>query len=156
LTIEIIIVGKTKEDSLRSLEKSYLQRIARYADIEVTAVRPGKISKGVTAADTLREEAERILHRVRQGDFVIALGSEGVEYTSEQLASLLEKRLFSGARRLVFITGGPLGLDPAVKKRANMMLSFSKMTFTHEMIRILLLEQIYRAWSIIRGEKYHK
>jgi 23S rRNA (pseudouridine1915-N3)-methyltransferase len=156
LTIKIIIVGKTKDDSLRTIERSYQQRIARYCSIEVVAVRPGKSLKGSNSSPALREEAERMLRDVRQEDFVVALDSGGKPYTSAQLARFLDERQISGTRRLIFLTGGPLGLDPVVKTRADLVLSFSKLTFTHEMIRILLLEQLYRAWTIIRGEKYHK
>ena len=156
MTIKIINVGKTKEESLRTIERSYQQRIGRYCSIEMLSVRPGKILKGSPSSPTLREEAERMLRDIRQEDFVVVLDREGEEFTSTQLARFLDERLISGIRRLFFLTGVPQGLDPMVKKRADLVLSFSKMTFTHEMIRVLLLEQLYRAWTIIRGEKYHK
>jgi len=87
---------------------------------------------------------------------VIVLDSRGEEFTSRQLSDFLQRHLLAGTKRMVFIIGGPEGLDEAVKGRADAVLSFSRFTFTHEMIRILLTEQLYRAWTLLRGEKYHK
>jgi len=156
LIIKIIVVGKTKETSLRSLERSYLERIARYTRVDLVTVRQEKSPRGCTGSRTLKAEGKRILQELQKGDYLVVLDIAGQELTSRELARFLEQHLISAARRLVFVTGGPLGLDDAVKKRADLLLSFSKLTFTHEMIRVLLLEQLYRAWTLLRGEKYHK
>lgn len=156
MTIKIIVVGKTKETSLRSLERSYLERIARHTRVDLVTIRQEKSPRGCTGSRTLKAEGKRILRELHKGDYLVVLDIGGQELTSPELARSLEQHLISAARRLAFVTGGPLGLDDAVKKRADLLLSFSKLTFTHEMIRVLLLEQLYRAWTLLSGEKYHK
>ena len=154
--IKIVVVGKTKEASLKSLERSYLERISRYTRVDLVAVRPERVPQDQKASPALRAEAERILRKIGEGDFCIVLDNGGRELTSPELTHFLKWHLISGTRRMVFGTGGPLGRDVVVKKRADLLLSFSKLTFTHQMIRALFREQLYRAWTLIRGEKYHK
>lgn len=156
MTIKVVVVGKTKEASLRSLERSYLERLSRYIKVHRLVVREVKSPKGQKASRALEEEARAILRKIGAGDFCIVLDNQGTEMTSPELADFLQRHLLSAKVRLAFVIGGPLGLADGVRKRANLLLSFSRFTFTHEMIRVLLLEQLYRAWTLIRGEKYHK
>lgn len=156
MPIKIVVVGKTREASLRSLERSYLERLTRYTKVHRVVVREGKSRKGQKASQALKEEALGILRQIGSEDFCVVLDNQGREMTSLELANFLQRHLLSAGGPLVFVIGGPLGLADRVRRRANLLLSFSRFTFTHEMIRVLLLEQIYRAWTLLRGEKYHK
>ncbi len=156
MIIKIVVVGRTKEASLRSLEKLYLERLARYSRIDLVSVRGEKLLKGQKIASALKTESQRILREIDKKDFCIVLDSRGQQLTSPELASILNQQLLSATGRMVFVAGGPLGLADSVRDRADLLLSFSQLTFTHEMIRVLLVEQLYRVWTILRGEKYHK
>lgn len=156
MSIKIVVVGKTKLAPLKSLEGSYLERLNRYAKVQLVAIRGQRVLKNHESSRALRDEGKRILREIERGDFCVVLDSQGKEMTSPELANFLKGHLLSGTGRVVFVTGGPLGLADAVKRRADHLLSFSRFTFTHEMIRVLLLEQLYRAWTLLRGEKYHK
>lgn len=156
MIIKIVVVGKTRDDSLRSLERSYLERLSRYTKVHRLVVREVKCPQDQKACRALQEEARAILRKIGTEDFCVVLDSQGKEMTSLELANFFQQHLLSAGRPLVFVIGGPLGLADEVRKRANLFLSFSRFTMTHEMIRVLLVEQIYRAWTLIRGEKYHK
>jgi 23S rRNA (pseudouridine1915-N3)-methyltransferase len=151
--ITIIVIGKTKENALASLQRSYLERLRNYTRVGLSVLRGINPSTGSRA---LPVEGERILEQLQRSDFVVALDSRGREYTSKGFSSFLHRHLVGGTKRMVFVAGGPYGLDASVVDRADLVLSFSRFTFTHEMIRVLLLEQLYRAWTLLRGEKYHK
>jgi 23S rRNA (pseudouridine1915-N3)-methyltransferase len=153
LIIHIIVIGKTKDARLRDLQRTYLDRLRKYTRTDFLTLREGKPSY---RPDILRAEGERILRRLHSGDFVVVLDSRGKEFSSQRLSDFLQHHMVAGTKRVVFVVGGPQGLDMIVKERADLRLSFSRFTFTHEMIRVLLLEQLYRAWTLIRGEKYHK
>jgi 23S rRNA (pseudouridine1915-N3)-methyltransferase len=152
LTLHIIVIGKTKDNHLRSLEKVFLQRLRRYTRVELTALREVKPPDRPGAREA---ESRDILRRLHGGDFVVVLDSRGEEMTSRGLSDFLERHHLAATKRMVFIIGGPEGLDPTVKDRADLVLSFSRFTLTHELIRVLLLEQLYRAWTLLRGGKYH-
>jgi 23S rRNA (pseudouridine1915-N3)-methyltransferase len=156
VSIKIVVVGKTRETSHRSLERLYLERLTRYTKVHRVVVREGRFRGSQKANQILKEEAQGILREIGEGDFCVALDSRGKEMTSLELADFLQRHLLSSGGPLVFVIGGPLGLPDEVRKRASLLLSFSRFTFTHEMIRVLLLEQLYRAWTLLRGEKYHK
>ncbi len=133
----------------------YQKRIKRYLPINIITIKPEKI-KSLSNAEILKREGERIQEKLNQGDTVIVMDKSGKMQSSKQLAAAFEKMVLGRNRNLVFIIGGPLGLDEAVKKRADQIWSFSKMTFPHELAAVMLLEQIYRVQTIRRGEKYHK
>lgn len=134
----------------------YLERLKRYAQIEWIEVKPAGIKKGRTEEDIRKTEGREIAKRLKSDDYVIALAPSGKQYDSEQFAGWLEK-LSVGVRGWVsFIIGGPIGLSSDISDRANSLLSLSKLTLTHEMCRIFLLEQVYRAFTIMEGGKYHK
>jgi 23S rRNA (pseudouridine1915-N3)-methyltransferase len=156
MTIKILVVGKTKESLLKSLERKYLQRLTRYTKVQLVAVRESRVPKGQKARQVSDNQTRRILREIDRRDFCVLLDSRGKEMTSLELSSFLEKHLLDGTGRMVFVIGGPLGLTDEAKNRADVILSFSKFTFTHEIIRVLLMEQLYRAWTLLRGEKYHK
>ena len=147
----LLFVGKTKEGFVREGIEKYRELVGHFLPIEVREIK-GAGSREKTAA--IEEEAESILARLQPGDFLVALDERGREYDSAGLAGELEKLTESG-RRLVLVLGGPFGLSDKVRERANLLLSLSKLTFTHEMARLILLEQLYRAMTIIKGKAYH-
>ncbi|KOA50482.1 50S rRNA methyltransferase [Bifidobacterium animalis subsp. animalis MCC 0483] len=159
MNIDIVCVGKVKERYLRDAIDEYRKRLSRFAKVDVIEVADEKTPEH--ASDTLNaqikeKEGERILKHLRDGAFVVALAIEGDQLTSEQLAARIAQWGLHGVSHLQFVIGGSLGLDPRVLRRANMMLSFSKMTFPHQLMRVILLEQIYRAFKINAHEPYHK
>ena len=159
MNIDIVCAGKVKERYLRDAIDEYRKRLSRFAKVDVIEVADEKTPE--RASDTLNaqikeKEGERILKHLRDGAFVVALAIEGDQLTSEQLAARIAQWGLHGVSHLQFVIGGSLGLDPRVLRRANMPLSFSKMTFPHQLMRVILLEQIYRAFKINAHEPYHK
>ena len=159
MNIDIVCVGKVKERYLRDAIDEYRKRLSRFAKVDVIEVADEKTPEH--ASDTLNaqikeKEGERILKHLRDGAFVVALAIEGDQLTSEQLAARIAQWGLHCVSHLQFVIGGSLGLDPRVLRRANMPLSFSKMTFPHQLMRVILLEQIYRAFKINAHEPYHK
>lgn len=159
MNIDIVCVGKVKERYLRDAIDEYRKRLSRFAKVDVIEVADEKTPEH--ASDTLNaqikeKEGERILKHLRDGAFVVALAIEGDQLTSEQLAARIAQWGLHGVSHLQFVIGGSLGLDPRVLRRADMLLSFSKMTFPHQLMRVILLEQIYRAFKINAHEPYHK
>ena len=147
----LLFVGKTKEGFIRDGIEKYRELAGHFLPVEVREIK-GAGSKEKAAA--IEEEAGSILARLQPGDFLVALDERGREYDSVGLAGELKKLNESG-QRIVFATGGPFGLSNKVKERADLLLSLSKLTFTHEMARLIMLEQLYRAMTIIKGKTYH-
>lgn len=159
MKITVIAVGKIKEKYLVEAIKEYSKRLSRYCKLEIIEVADEKTPDGASRAleDQIREkEGERILKAVRDGSYVTALAIEGKMLSSEELAGQMEQYGIAGISQLTFIIGGSLGLSERVLKRADKLLSFSRMTFPHQLMRVILLEQIYRSYRIIYGEPYHK
>ena len=155
LKIKIIVVDRTRSDFLAEGETLYLERLRRYAHIEWVEIKPARIQKSRPAQIILAAEGISIAKRIIAGDYVIALDRSGKAYDSEGLAARID-HLSSSHNPLTFIVGGPLGLSKEILAKANETLSLSRLTFTHEMSRLVLLEQIYRAFTILNNEKYHK
>ncbi len=155
LRIKIIVVDRTRASFLQQGESFYLDRLARYARTEWVEVRPAKIKKGVPTEKILAMEGAAIAKRFGPRDHIIALDRSGKTHESVGLADRIEK---SALRSIspVFIIGGPLGLSKKILDRANEIFSLSQLTLTHEMSRLILLEQLYRAFTILNNEKYHK
>jgi 23S rRNA (pseudouridine1915-N3)-methyltransferase len=156
LKLKFIVVDKTRAPFLKEGEAFYLDRIKRYAQTEWVEVRPVRITKGFQDEEVKRTEGLAVMQKAAAGDYLIALDPSGRQHDSEGMADLL-RRLSVNVRGSVCLTiGGPLGLSKEVLEKADHVLSLSRMTFTHEMSRLILLEQVYRAFTIIHGEKYHK
>jgi 23S rRNA (pseudouridine1915-N3)-methyltransferase len=159
MQIRVVAVGKIKENFLREGIAEYEKRLRPYAKVQVIELaeerRPVSASPA-SEASALEKEGERILGAIPDDFFVIALDRKGPGRSSEELAASFREWELSGQNQLAFIIGGDLGLSPAVLARSSQQLSLSRMTFTHPMARLLLLEQVYRAFRIIRGEPYHK
>jgi 23S rRNA (pseudouridine1915-N3)-methyltransferase len=159
VNISIITVGKLKEKYLKQGIEEYLKRLTSYAKVEIIEVADEKAPEELSELEmeqVKQKEGERILAKISQDTHVIALAINGKMQSSEELADSLDKLATYGKSKLAFVIGGSLGLSDEVLKRANDKLSFSKMTFPHQLMRLILVEQIYRAFRINRGEPYHK
>lgn len=159
MNISIISVGKLKEKYLKSGIEEYTKRLGSYTKINEIEVADEKAPEQLSEADmeiVKKKEAERILTKISPDAYVIALAIDGKMKTSEQLAKDIESLMTYGRSKIVFVIGGSLGLHDEVLKRADEKLSFSKMTFPHQLMRLILVEQVYRAFRIMKGEPYHK
>ena len=159
MKITLITVGKIKEKYLRDAIAEYSKRLSKYCKLEIVEVADEKTPDHAseTVENTIREkEGERILRYVKDDAYVITLEIGGRMLGSEELAEKIEGLGIQGKSHIMFIIGGSLGLGPEVMKRSDYALSFSKMTFPHQLMRVILLEQIYRSYRIISGEPYHK
>jgi 23S rRNA (pseudouridine1915-N3)-methyltransferase len=156
LKIRIIVVDRTRSAFLRDGEAFYLARLRRYAQVEWVETKPARITKARPDPEILKEEAQGIQKRLLPGDRVVALDCTGRQYSSERFAAWLDSLSGRGVGVVSFIIGGPFGLSTSVLEQAQEVLSLSRFTLTHEMSRLILLEQLYRAFTILRGEKYHK
>ena len=159
MSTTILCVGKMKEKAYRQMADEYLKRLSRYGKYEETEIPdlPEPAGAGEALEEQLKaKEGEAILAKIRPGDRVIAMTIGGKRRTSEELAKHLEEMKVGGVGRTVFVIGGSLGLGKNVLERADEELSMSPMTFPHQLARVMLLEQLYRAEKIIAGERYHK
>ena len=159
MNISIVTIGKLKEKYLKQGIDEYLKRLTLYAKVEIVELADEKAPENLSDTEMVQvkdKEGERILNKVSDDTFVIALAIEGKMKSSEQLAKDLDQLATYGKSKIAFVIGGSLGLSNAVLKRANDTLSFSKMTFPHQLMRLILVEQVYRAFRINRGEPYHK
>lgn len=159
MKLSVIAVGKIKEKFYRDAVEEYRKRLSRYCTLELLEVADEKTPDGASAAleaQIKEREGQRILQCIREESYVIALAIQGQQRSSEQLAAHLEELTVRGKSHLCFVIGGSLGLADSVLARADEQLSFSPMTFPHQLMRVILLEQIYRSYRIIRGEPYHK
>lgn len=159
MQITIISVGKLKEKYLVEGISEYLKRLSSYARMEIIEIADEKAPENLSFAEeqqVKKKEGERILAKISSDTYVIALAIEGKQRTSEDLATMMNSLGTYGKSRITFVIGGSLGLSEDVMKRANDKLSFSKMTFPHQLMKLILVEQIYRSFRIIKGEPYHK
>ena len=159
MNISIITIGKLKEKYLKAGIDEYLKRLSSYAKVEVIEMPDEKAPEELSPAEmeqVKHKEGEKLLSKIYQDTYVIALAIDGKMKSSEELADSLDKLATYGKSKIAFVIGGSLGLSHEVLKRADEKLSFSKMTFPHQLMRLILLEQVYRAFRINRGEPYHK
>ena len=156
MKIKIIALGKIKENFLKEGIDEFLKRLTPYASIEIIELTPVEIRDENLTQKALEQEGEKILANIKNDSFVITMEILGKQLSSEDFAQKINEISMSGISELVFIIGSSCGLSPTVSNRANFKLSFSKMTFLHQFARLLLVEQIYRAFKILKGETYHK
>lgn len=159
MKISIACVGKIKEKFYKDAISEYEKRLSRYCRLEFLEVADEKTPDGASEAleeQIKQKEAGRLLEKIREDAFVCTLEIEGKRLTSEGFARWVEGLTVRGTSHIVFVIGGSLGLHESLRKRADMALSFSDMTFPHQLMRVILLEQIYRGFRIIHGEPYHK
>jgi 23S rRNA (pseudouridine1915-N3)-methyltransferase len=155
MKIIFLTVGKTEDAYLKEGIDKYVKRLKHYTKLEMVELNELKNTKALTPDQQKTKEAEMILKRITPLDYVVLLDENGTEFTSKQFATYLSKKAISSTANLYFIVGGPYGFDQSVYQRANDKLSFSRMTFSHQMIRLFFAEQLYRAFTIIKGEPYH-
>lgn len=159
MKIKLITVGKLKEKYLKDGIAEYVKRIGRFSKIEMIELADEKTPDNASEAENrkiLEKEADRILSKISDREYVIALAIEGKQFSSEELAKSLQEITLKGFSDITFIIGGSLGLAPSVKQRANLLLSFGKLTLPHQLMRLVLVEQIYRSFMIQQGSPYHK
>jgi 23S rRNA (pseudouridine1915-N3)-methyltransferase len=153
--LRLVCVGKLAEAWQREAAADYAGRLQRYFPLEIVELKEEKGGRKGDIPSLLRREGERILEKVPEQSLLIVLDERGGNISSEQLAEKLGEEMLHGGRDWCLVIGGPYGLDPQVKQRADLQLSLSKMTFTHQMARLFLLEQLYRGSTILRNEPYH-
>jgi len=159
MKITVISVGKIKEKYFTGAINEYAKRLTKYCKLEQIEVPDEKAPENLSEKEMIQvkdKEGDRILGKISDQAYVVALAIEGKQMTSEGLSEHIEKLGVTGKSHIVFVIGGSLGLSDKVLKRANYKLSFSKMTFPHQLMKVVLLEQVYRAFRIVRGEPYHK
>lgn len=159
MNIRLICVGKLKEKYLSQGISEYMKRLSRYAKVEIIEVEDEKAPESLSPADEAivkEREAARIARHLREGSVKIILAIEGRSLASEEFAERLRQYGLAGKSQLDFVIGGSLGLDRSIADKADLLLSFSRFTFPHQLMRLILLEQIYRAFRIINNEPYHK
>lgn len=159
MNISIIAVGKIKEKYIQEGIKEFSKRLSRYCNLKITEVEDEKAPENLSDKEkeaVKEKEGLKILSKIPQNSFIISLEIQGREISSEELSKKMEDIMVSGINDITFVIGGSLGLSDQVRSKSNFKLSFSKMTFPHQLMRLILLEQIYRAWKIMKDEPYHK
>lgn len=159
MNIHIISVGKIKEKYLKQGLAEFEKRLRPYCKLKIDEVADEQAPEQLSQKElnqVKQKEGERILQKIKQTEYVIALDLQGVQWSSEQLAKEMDKLAISGKSSIAFVIGGSNGLSEEVLKRANKKLSFSNMTFPHQLMKLILMEQVYRAFKILRNEPYHK
>ena len=155
MNIELIVVGKTDSKEVEALMEMYSKRVNRYCRFSITTLADVRNTRNMTSAKQKQLEGEAILRLVGDGDCLALMDERGAQYTSVEYAQWLQKRMLSGVKRLVLVIGGPYGFSDEVYARANEKISLSKMTFSHQIVRAIFAEQLYRAFTILNNEPYH-
>lgn len=155
MKITLIAVGKMAESRLRDLVEMYISRLTHYIPFEYLQIADLKGSRGISNQQQKQAEGKAILDSLKSSDYVILLDERGKQFTSRELSQMIQQKANTLTGRLVIVVGGPYGFSEDVYSRANGLMSLSKMTFPHEVARMLIVEQLYRAMSIQRGEPYH-
>lgn len=155
MKITLIAIGKTDNRHLISLMEDYSKRLGHYVSFEMAIVPDIKNAKNLSEPLQKKAEGDEILKRISPADILILLDENGKTYSSEKFSEFLQKKMNSGLKNLVFVIGGPYGFSEEIYARANGKLSLSSMTFSHQMVRLFFIEQVYRAFTILRNEPYH-
>ena len=155
MKIKLLVIGKTSAVYLEEGIQVYLKRLVHYADFSMEVIPDIKVNSSTETAKLKELEAHAFLKKLAPRDFVVLLDENGKQFSSEGLASQINKWQVAGDKNLVFIIGGAFGFGEELKKRSSMSLSLSEMTFSHQMVRLIFVEQLYRAFTILKGEQYH-
>ena len=155
MKVSLLLIGKTVNKHFVELIDDYAQRVKHYIGFDITVIPELKNTKSLSAEQQKQQEGELILKQLQPGDHVVLLDEHGKELRSVEFSKYMEQRMHTVSKRLVFIIGGPYGFSPEVYAKAIEKISLSKMTFSHQMVRLIFVEQLYRAMTIMRGEPYH-
>lgn len=155
MKILLLVIGKTDEDYLITGIKKYIGRLGHYVSFEMKEIPDIRNRKTLSEEQQKKAESFLLLQQLQPGDHVVLLDENGTSYTSVAFAENLEKLMASGAKRIVFVIGGPYGFAQEVYDKANAKMALSAMTFSHQMVRLIFVEQLYRAFTILKGEPYH-
>ena len=155
MKIKLIVVGKTNVKYLKDGENEYEKRLKHYVKFEELVVGDVKNARNLTQQELNIKEGALILSKIENIDFVVLLDDKGKQFSSYEFSNFIDQKILRSTKSLVFVVGGAFGFSDEVVKRANIKLSLSKMTFSHQMVRMIFKEQLYRAFTIIKGEKYH-
>ena len=155
MKIKLIQIGKTDDKCVEALVQKYEKRLKSYINFEILTIPDIKNNKNLSEAQQKQKEGDLIRDKISTSDYLVLLDENGKEFTSEKFAVFLQKQMNSGIKNLIFIIGGPYGFSEAVYQRANSKLSLSQMTFSHQLVRSIFLEQLYRGYSIIHNHPYH-
>lgn len=155
MTIKLLTVGKTDDDRLQSLIDMYVGRLGHYNKFELEIIPDIRKTKNLDIEQQKIKEGQNILAKVNTSDFLVLLDENGKQLSSEGFSEYIQKRLNSGMKQLIFVIGGPYGFSKEVYSRADSKISLSKMTFSHQMVRLFFVEQLYRSFTILKNEPYH-
>ncbi len=155
MKIKLLLIGKTEEEYLKTGIREYATRIKRYIPFDIVEIPALKNAASLSHAEQNARESLLLSKQLVSGEIIVLLDENGKEMASAEFASFLNKQFLTGSKNLVFVVGGPFGFDPEIKKQATFILSLSRMTFSHQMVRLFFTEQLYRGLTIIRGESYH-
>lgn len=155
MNIKLIAIGKTDDKNLQSLIDTYVKRLSHYIKFELEIIPDLKNVKNLSEIQQKEKEGEQILSRVNPTDFIVLLDENGKSYSSLSFANELQKKMNAGIKTLVFVIGGPYGFSDNVYQKAQQKIALSQMTFSHQMVRLFFVEQVYRGFTILRNEPYH-
>lgn len=155
MRLSLLVIGKTSDRHVQALIDDYASRLTHYVPFAIDVIPELRSTRALTPEQQKMMEAELIKKQLQPADYVVLLDEHGTERRSMDFAAWLQKRMNTGARRIVFIVGGPYGFDPSIHALAKEEISLSQMTFSHQLIRLIFVEQLYRAHTILRGEPYH-
>ena len=155
MNIKLIVVGKSESEHLRSWVEVYVKRLSHYTGFEIITLPDVKNAKNLSVGELKEREGEMILRQIEKADKVVLLDEKGKEFSSMEFSKYLEKQMNASVRTLAFVVGGAFGFSPKVYEKIGERSAISRMTFSHQMIRLLVVEQIYRAFTILKGEPYH-
>lgn len=155
MKVVLVVIGKTDEAYLRTGIEKFENRLKHYLPYEMQVIPDLKKTKNLSTSQQKAMEGQLILQAFRPGDHIVLLDEKGKEYRSVEFAGMLEKQMLAGLKRLVFVIGGPYGFSDEIYAKANGKISLSKMTYSHQMVRLIFAEQVYRAMTILKNEPYH-
>lgn len=155
MKIILLVVGKSTDSNLIKLQEEYQNRLKYYIPFDMQVIPELKNTKNLSISEQTEKEADLILKQLENSDEVVLLDEKGKQYTSMGFSEFLSKKMLASHKRMIFVVGGPYGFSERVYQRANGKISLSSMTFSHQMIRVIFVEQVYRAMTILKGEPYH-
>lgn len=155
MKVKLVVIGKTDSKYINEGNADYQKRLKHYLPVEFIIIPDIKNTKNLSQDQQKKKEGELILNQIQQGDFIVLLDENGKQFSSVQFSKFIEKQMLAGLKNMIFVVGGPYGFSEEVYNKANAQVSLSKLTFSHQMVRLIFWEQLYRAMTILKGEPYH-